>query len=391
MACKPMSPAGPRSLHVVTSLRLSAGGPVQSVTALCEALNAAGAPAEIVTVTDIGEHSAAPVGVPVHSFPLGIPAKLRRSPALSAFLRREASRFDLIHVHGLWEWPCVDARRAAVRHGLPLVVSPRGSLEPWSLRQRAWLKRVALATWEGRNLSACSLLHATARAEAEQLRRLGLTAPIAVVPNGLVFPPAPEGPRSDPPIALFLARLHPKKGADMLLRAWAKAAPSGWRLVLAGPDADGHRAELEALVTELGLIPQVEFAGPMYEDAKWRLFAQARLFLLPSHSENFGNTVIEALSQGLPVIATQGTPWQGLQTHGCGWWVPARDEFLADALREATAMDSEALAAMGRRGQAWAREAFSAEVTAEGLLRAYTDLCAGRVETASWIWRGGPS
>ncbi|MDP1832901.1 MAG: glycosyltransferase [Geothrix sp.] len=367
---------GPRSLHIVSSLRLSAGGPTQSVTRLCESLNALGAPAEIATVADPEEAPIHPPHVPVHAFPLHAPLRLRRSPELAAFLRQEAHRFDLIHVHGLWEWPGRYARRAALSAGKPLVLSPRGMLEPWSLRQNAWVKRLALALWERRNLEGAALLHATADTEAEQFRAMGLHTPIAVVPNGLDFPDPRRVEGANPPIALFLSRFHPKKGADLLLRAWATLAPSDWQLVLAGPDPDGLQAQLEVLARNLGLGGRVAFLGAHYDDAKWDLFRRSSLFVLPSHSENFGNVVAEALSQGLPVIATQGTPWKDLEPRGCGWWVPPTAEGLATALKAALALPQTALADMGRKGQAWARSAFSAEAAAREMLRHYEDLSA---------------
>lgn len=369
---------GPRSLHVISSLRLSAGGPTQSVVSLCEALAQLGAPAEIATLEDPKEPCATPMGIPVHAFPVAFPAQVRRSPALRAFLYTEAPRFDLVHVHGLWEWPGVAARRAAVKGRLPLVVSPRGMLEPWSLQQRKWLKWLALGTWEGRTLEACSLLHATASSEAEQFRRLGLRAPSVVVPNGLVFPPpVPELRKSEPPTALFLSRLHPKKGADLLLRAWAQQVAGPWRLVIAGPDPDGLRPALENLAQELALGERVTFLGPQYGEAKWALFRRAHLFILPSHSENFGNVVPEALSQGLPVIATEGTPWEGLHNHGCGWWIPPTVEGLCSALGAAMALDLDTLATMGQRGQSWAQESFSATASAQKMYQAYEALLNG--------------
>jgi poly(glycerol-phosphate) alpha-glucosyltransferase len=137
---------------VISSLRLSSGGPTHSVTRLCEALNELGAPTEIATVAGAGEQAPPPGITPVHAFPLAWPPRLRRSPELEAFLDHEAPRFDLIHVHGLWQWPGTAARRVAIKHGLPLVISPRGMLEPWALGQRAWLKGPGSCATSSRNL-----------------------------------------------------------------------------------------------------------------------------------------------------------------------------------------------------------------------------------------------
>jgi len=367
---------GPHSLHVISSLNLASGGPTQSVIHLCEALNALGAPAEIATGQAGGETVPTDLLTPLHTFPIVSPRKLRRSPGLARFLMEEARRFDIIHVHGLWEWPGRYARRAAQASHKPLVISPRGMLEPWPLQQNRFTKRLALALWERRNLDSAALLHATAEMEAQNFRRLGLSNPVAIIPNGLDSPSPLPGPRPSTRRVLFLSRLHPKKGADLLLRAWARLGSrrSGWHLALAGPDENGYQAVLSAEAGRLGLGDTVQFLGPVYGDAKWDLIRSADLFVLPSHSENFGNVVVEALSQSVPVIATHGTPWRDLAEKGCGWWVPTSESALAEALAEALALGPNGLAAMGGKGEAWSRSTFSAGAVAATMLRHYQDL-----------------
>jgi glycosyltransferase involved in cell wall biosynthesis len=364
---------GPRSLHVVSSLSLASGGPTQSVSRLCEALRAAGAPAEIATVQAPQEELPPAGATPVQAFPVAAPQRLRRAPGLAAFLQAEAHRFDLIHVHGLWEWPGVCARRAALAQGLPLTISPRGMLEPWSLRQRALLKHLALRTWEGRNLAACGLLHATAAAEAAQFRALGLRQDICTIPNPIALPEDPPSGQRERTV-LFLSRFHPKKGPDLLLRAWAdlQAAFPDWTLELRGPDPDGYRAQLESLATTLELgRDRVRFGEAIHGTAKEALFCRAGLLVLPTHSENFGNVVGEALACGLPVITTTGAPWEGLRDHGCGWWVEPQIEALAAALREALSVPERARTSMGEAGRAWMQRAFSPAAVASQMIQAY--------------------
>lgn len=364
-----------RSLHVISSLNPSSGGPTQSVIHLCEALHALGAPAEIATVQVEGETLPRGLISPVHAFPIASPRRLRRSPELASFLMEEVGRFDLLHVHGLWEWPGRYARQAAQRAHKPLVLSPRGMLEPWSLQQNAVLKRVSLALWERRNLHAAALLHATAETEARQFRALGLRSPIAVIPNGLDFPPPLER-RAPTRKVLFLSRFHPKKGLDLLLRAWAALGPAreGWELELAGPDENGYRAVVEGEARRLGLGAEVRFTGPVYGEAKWGLLRSAALLVLPSRSENFGNVVAEALSQGVPVLTTQGTPWKPLEPRGCGWWVPASVPALEASLRRALALGPAGLAEMGGLAPAWVQATFSSQAVAGEILRHYQDL-----------------
>ncbi|MBK8791029.1 MAG: glycosyltransferase [Holophagaceae bacterium] len=133
-----------------------------------------------------------------------------------------------------------------------------------------------------------------------------------------------------------MSRFHPKKGADMLLRAWAlvEEAFPHWVLELHGPDPDGYRSQLELLAGTLGLgRDRVTFGESVHGAAKESLFLRAGLFVLPTHSENFGNVVGEALACGLPVITTTAPLGEGLREHGCGWWIEPRVEALAAALR----------------------------------------------------------
>lgn len=370
--------AGPRSLHVVPSLRLSSGGPTESVTRLCEALNALGAPAEIATVASPGDEAQPPANTPLHTFPSARPSRLRRSPALRTFLDAEAGRFDVVHVHALWQLPCVYGRRAALRHEKPLVISPRGMLEPWSLRQSALLKRLALSTWEGRNLEAAWLLHATSEDEARHFHMLGLKQDICVIPNGVqaCAELASDNP-SDTKTLLFLSRYHPKKGLDLLLRAWANLAADfpEWRLLVHGPDPDDYKSEVKALAKRLFLKDdQVVFGDAVQGRAKDDLYSRTDLFILPTHSENFGNVVAEALAHGVPVITTTGAPWEGLLDHACGWWVPPTADALESALKEALARPASERRAMGERGRIWMLSSHSWGSVAKRMVEAYQAL-----------------
>jgi glycosyltransferase involved in cell wall biosynthesis len=261
--------------------------------------------------------------------------------------------------------------------GKPLVISPRGMLEPWSLRQRTLLKHLALHTWEGRNLAACRLLHATAPAEANQLRALGFDQEIVIAPNPITLPGGPL-PRSGERerTLLFLSRFHPKKGPDLLLQAWATLQTTfpAWTLELRGPNPDGYRAQLEIQAAALGLKERVIFGEAVHGAERDELFRRVGLFVLPTHSENFGNVVGEALACGLPVITTTGAPWEGMREHGCGWWIELGVESLAAVLREALALSDQERADMGVAGQAWIKRTFAPEAVASQMIQAYQRL-----------------
>jgi glycosyltransferase involved in cell wall biosynthesis len=296
----------------------------------------------------------------------------------------------MLHDSGLWLPTNHAAAQVARATGVPFIVSPRGMLTAWALRFRGLKKRLAWHLYQQRDLQTASVLHATSHAEADGFRVLGLKQPIAIIPNGVELPPAPRPSNgreingegvSRPPspsrvrTLLFLGRIHPVKGLLNLVSAWASARPKGWQVVLAGQNESNHQAVVEAAIREHQLQPDFEFIGPVDGPAKWDLYRSADLFVLPSHSENFGLAVAEALACGVPVITTRGTPWEDLEIHRCGWWVEIGTAPLANALREAMALTDGERREMGERGRglveskyAWPRIAKQMKAVYEWML-----------------------
>ncbi|MBQ9693275.1 MAG: glycosyltransferase [Kiritimatiellae bacterium] len=153
--------------------------------------------------------------------------------------------------------------------------------------------------------------------------------------------------------------MHKVKAVDHLVKAWGQlqAGLPDWELVIAGPDC-GAKGDLEAIIAE-EKIPRVRFVGEINGSAKYDFLTEADIYVLPSHTENFGVTVAEALACGTPTIASQGTPWEGLETEQCGKWVPIGVEPLAEALRELTSLTDDERAEMGKRGRVWIQRDFS--------------------------------
>ena len=379
------TPASPRLLHTIGSLQKSAGGPTRTVTALCRELGRLGALVDLVARN--GASSAdADLLLPPAEWVTTTLVPNPRMPVFGALVatgfranareRCTRQRLQLIHDHGLW-LPSNHASVSLARElGLPLVISPRGMLEPWALGWRATKKRLALALYQRRDLESAALLVATSEQEAENLRRFGLRQPIAVIPNGVdlvggKWPCATEAatPRAVRH-ALFLGRVHPVKGLENLLGAWAKVQPEGWILQLAGPDEGGHLGDVLALAERLGISDQVQYLGEFDDRAKWDVYRGADLFVLPSFTENFGVAVAEALSQGLPVITTTGTPWEDLRTFGCGWWVAPNGAGLQDALKKAFSLPPDRLVEMGVRGRDYVQR-YDWSVIAGQMLDAY--------------------
>ena len=259
------------------------------------------------------------------------------------------------------------------------------------MAHRKWKKRLAWWLYQRRDLLDAAALHATAESEASQFRKLGLKMPVIVSPNGVEIPErrgdlkpekrkgldagdSGEESKSEFRTALFLGRIHPKKGLPMLVEAWAKVRPSGWRMRVAGPDEEGHMAEISAMIHEAGLDEVWSLEGEVSDEAKWKVFGEADLFILPTHSENFGISVAEALASGLPVITTTGAPWRGVVEHQCGWWVEPSVDDLARALQVATFNQSLSLKLMGERGREWVARDFSWKGIAQSMLKGYNNL-----------------
>jgi glycosyltransferase involved in cell wall biosynthesis len=366
------------------------------VPRLCEALAVAGAR---ITLLSVASANGTPLDVSDKGYRdrrftwdyahVPILKRLNASSDLSDALHGTAQTADVIHNHGLWLMPNAQAGWTAARERKPLVISPRGMLASAALAFSPVKKRALWALFQGPILRNAACLHATSRQEYEEIRGFGLTNPVAVIPNGIDIPDPVADHAAKPPTkraVLSLGRIHPKKGLDRLIRAWAIVEPErpDWRLRIIGPSQAGYGDELLGLTMALRLA-RVSIEGPVYGDAKHAAYRAAELFVLPTLNENFGLTVAEALAAGTPVITTKGAPWQGLQREGCGWWVDHGVEALAAALTEATAMPRETLKAMGAQGRAWMRRDFSWHLTGQKMLDVYGWL-ARAIEPPSTIW-----
>jgi len=327
-----MGEAAEEGLHVVQSvkdLRVASGGPSRSVTALCDGLARAGASVDLVSSrTPPPEATVQPESPGVHlrlvtdSPRRGLWRGAGSPFGMAVAERARASGPVVLHDHGLWLPANRSVALVARATRRPLVVSPKGMLSARALRVRKAKKSLAWVLYQRRALGLTAAFQATSETEAEDIRRAGLRQPIAVIPHGVHVPhgAGTAGWRSDDRsaerrTALFLSRVHPIKGLPDLVEAWHRVRPEGWRLLIAGPDEGGHRAEVERLVGALDLQREVSFVGPVSDDEKWDLYRGADLFVLPTHSENFGIVVAEALGVGLPVLTTRGAPWRALETH----------------------------------------------------------------------------
>ena len=370
-----------RLCHIVPSLEGRHGGPSKSVRALANALAGVGGPVELLTTREAGQES--PSGerdaATIRTFPRVRPRWLSRSPELRRHLA--GTGCDLVHHHSVWLLTLRYAHEAARQQRVPLVISPRGMLSGWAYRHRRWRKRLAEQWVHPGAFTEAAGWHATSEQEAADIRTLGFNQPVCVAPNGVTVPPEvilnearEHWHRHCPactgrPTALFYGRFHSKKRVLELIDLWMQHAPAEWLLLLVGIPEEYSISQLRDYVyRSLGGDRIVIEDGSVHPAP----YAAANLFLLPSHNENFGMVIAEALAAGVPALVTDGTPWQDLNNQGAGWCVPWEDYgvTLGRVLKEELA----SLQAHGRRAREWVGATFSWEQSAERLAGFYDTL-----------------
>jgi len=360
-------------IHIVPAISEEASGPSYSVVRLCDELINAGCQVELAAL------DWAPIANPkgyLRVFPLGTgPRRLGRSPAMARWLADQASsgRVQLLHNHSLWMLPNVYPGRVAKSYALPFVVSPRGTMSTWAMDSGSKVKRFFWPILQKPALDAVTCFHATAESEYLDIRRLGFKQPVVIIPNGVDLLPFHSKAPNEMRTLLFLGRIHPKKGLDMLLPAWRVLQDRfpDWELLIVGPDNGGYLGKVRELANDLDLR-RVDFSGPLYGVEKLKAYSNADLFILPTYSENFGMSVAEALAAGTPAIVTHGAPWSGLATHKAGWWIETDLDALIASMQEAMVLDKQILAAMGRRGRDWMAREFSWGAVGKEMARTYS-------------------
>ncbi len=368
-----------RIAQIVPSLESRHGGPSVSVPAVSAGLAQIG---HEVTLLATGRSSDAPEPedrLTVRTFPRDWPASICPSSGLRKYLQKLST--DVVHSHGLWLRPLHYAHQLSRQRHVCHVISPRGMMAEWAWNHHRARKAFADRFIHPGALFAAHGWHATSRSEAEDIRARGYSQPICLAPNGVKAPSAasldeasahwrracPEAFRQR--TALFYSRLHPKKRVLELIDLWLEQAPRDWLLLVVGIPETYSVAQLSEYVHRASAGDRVRvFDGTDVPPP----YVAASLFLLPSHSENFGLVVAEALAHGLPAIVTDTTPWEAIQRNGFGACVPW-DEF-APALRATLGETPESLRALGTKARAWVLAEFSWEKSARLLADFYAQL-----------------
>ena len=326
---------------MVHTLDPSGGGVATAVLDLSREIAGRGHEVDIVVLDAPASPWLVDVSLPVHALGAGL-TSYRYSPKLLPWLKRHGGDYDRVVVNGLWQYLSVAAWRRYAGSSIPYFVFPHGMLDPWFKETfpLKHLKKWLYWPWaDYRVLRDAAAVIFTSEEERLLARRSFWLYCVneRVSPLG-VESPAPPSTESkenffvrfpqlrNKRILLFLGRLHPKKGCDILIDAFAQIIDESVSLVLAGPDQVGWQDELQRRADSLNLGSRVVFAGMLQGEMKQAAFATADAFVLPSHQENFGMAVVEALSVGLPVlISNRINIWREVDQDGAGYVEP--DDF----------------------------------------------------------------
>jgi len=379
-------------LHVVPSYipAWRYGGPIHSVHGLCKALVAQGHEIHVFTTnvdgpgdSDVPLNTAVDIdAVQVWYFPSKRLRRIYYSPPMMNALKARIKEFDLVHLHSVFLWPTWAATRVARAANVPYVISPRGMLVKDLIRRKSrMLKSLWLAFIERQNIEHAAAIHVTSKAESDGLQKFGYKLPkIYLVSNGVDMPVQWSKDRVSEDVqktidegeyVLYLGRINWKKGLDRLLKVWGDVSDK--RLIIAGNDEEDYRVKLEAIVGEAGVSDRVYFIPRSVKGPdKEALFTNASLFVLPSYSENFGITVLEAMVRGVPVVVTEEVGAKDVVKASGGGVVVSADklgEYINDLL-----LDVDDRSRMGLQGKKWVVENLTWDKVASEMGQCYEEI-----------------
>lgn len=378
-------------LHVIATLDPSTGGPPIIATRLVAAMARAGHDVGIFSYDSPGRNEAVGkmlAGVPgfdqvkVRNAPLGGRAEKIFASAAKSVLKEIVPQYQIVHIHGVWDPMLVAASKVAAANRIPFVVTPHGMLDPWSLSQRALKKNLALTLSTRPMLNRAAFVHWGNRDEVKLTEHLGITAKGVIVGNGIFIEELENRPPigtfrakwpalGDAPFALFLARLHFKKGLDILADALGivKTLAPQLHVVVAGPD-DGMQSEFEKRIKAHGVADRVHITGPIYGQEKLAALTDATMFVLPSRQEGFSVGITEALACGLPVVATEACHFPEVAEVNAGYCTALEAKPVAEGMA-ALVNDPHRAKEMGQNGRRLVLDRFTWPKVAEQLVTAY--------------------
>lgn len=301
---------------------------------------------------------------------------------------KQYKNLDIIHSNYLWQYVTHASAIYARKNNISLIVSTHGMLNPEALKKSECIKKISLAFYQRNDLNKATVLHATCLQEMEYIRAMGIKTPIAIIPNPIeisLFENSKKNTNLKKRVG-FIGRFAPIKNIENLIKAWSITMKNNpeWELVLIGDGSLSYKYNLIKLSENLK-IKNIIFPGFLSGNEKEVMFNSLKYLVLPSLSENFGMVVPEALIREIPVIASEGTPWNELNTRNAGWWIEPGVESLAKALQNAIRQTEAERCQFGKNGRRWIEESYSIESVSKQMIELY-DWVLGKIEKPSFVF-----
>jgi len=384
-------------LHVIPALAACYGGPSKVVLDTCRALRSEGVQAEIATTNANGDtNSPLPLEspsllntVPVHFFERQQPWRYKFSWPMTQWLKQNVANYDLLHIHAVFSYSTTAAAFYARKFGVPYIIYPHGMLAPWPLRKSRIRKALYLKALEQKNIERANAIQFTAEEEfsmsiAAGKSRFVLPCIFDLEENHKERSNGTSGHTKTN--ILFLSRIDPKKGIDTLICALQRLASEGREFVftLAGSGDAAYEEKVSGMIRDAGLLGRTVIKGFVTGEEKASTFRQADIFVLPSHQENFGIVVMEAMASGLPVIISNEVNIHGdIAKAKAGLVVSPEPEELYSAILELLEKP-QLRTEMGERARSFIELNHSPASTAREMTRVYRDVIQGSYESSAW-------
>jgi len=353
-----------KTINLIENLDDSYGGPAKSVPYMCKYLNDIGVNTEILSIKYHDNEVNSVVdeyNLDWKSFNYDFIKKFRYSKNLKVYLEQELQKRDdiILHTHNLWNYIPLVAYIKSIKYNIPLLSTIRGSAQLDKLQ-----KKIVWYLFQKKILNYSNIVHVTKIEDIALLRNMGIKSKIAYIPNGInidEFKTLKDKQKSKESLnldlnkkyILFMSRLHPKKGLEYLVNSWIKLANKykEWDLLIVGPEYDKTYVEnIKNSIKKANLENRVTFTGMLKDQDRIDSFGASDLFVLPSHTENFGIAIAEAMAAKLPIITTKGTPWEEIEKYNAGWWVELNQENIDKALENALSLKEYELIQKGLNG-----------------------------------------